>query len=283
MKEDASALNEKIENLRRQLSQFEQARDSLNAEARKWAEERNRFNVSFKESVNEITRSKEQRQTLNERIDSLRATLQMTREMFYEKKVQFQNLKKRLKDLAADGSYMTREELEDRISKIEWIIQTTTLPLEEENQLVDQVRSLESQLVIHKQTGKLWEEIQSLKDAMKAAHREIPEVIEQRRKLRERLVDSSKRASELKSEADKLHQKYLECRDEAQKAHLRYVEILNEMSTLQRELNKLEEEEKAKLELEIRTDLEKRAIEKLKERKKLTFDEFKVLAEKGKI
>jgi len=283
MKDETSALKERIEQLAEELSQLKEARDSLNIEARKEAERRDRANKHFKESVNNITELKTQRNAVNERTNALRTSLQENKERLREKKVHFQNLNRRLEDFVASGSYMSRKELEDRIAKIDWRIQTTTLPLAEENLLIDQVRSLESQLLIHKQIGNLKDEMRSLRDEMHVAYKEISELSEQRKKLRENIADFSKRASELKSEADKMHQKYLTYKDEAQKAHLKYLEALNQIKALQQELTKIEEGERTRLELELETDLEKRALEKLRERKKLTFDEFKILAEKGRI
>jgi len=283
MKDETSALKERIEHLAEELSQLKEARDSSNIEARKEAERRDRVNKHFKESVNNITELKTQRNAVNERTSALRSSLQENKERLREKKVQFQNLNRRLKDFVAMGSYMSRKELEDRIAKIDWRIQTTTLPLAEENLLIDQVRSLESQLIVHKQIGNLKDEMRSLRDEMDAAYKEISELSEQRKKLQENIANFSRRASELKSEADKMHQKYLTYKDEAQKAHLKYGGVLNQIKALQQELTKIEEGKRARLELELETNLEKRALEKLKERKKLTFDEFKILAEKGRI
>jgi len=283
MKDETLAVRERIEHLAEELSQLKEARDSLNIQARNEAERRDRVNKHFKESVDNITELKTQRNAANERTNALRASLQENKEKLREKKVQFQNFNRRLEDFVATGSYMSRKELEDRIEKIDWRIQTTTLPLAEENLLVDQARSLESQLIIHKQIENLKDEMRSLRNEMDAAHKEILELSEQRKKLRENIANFSKRASQLKSEADTMHQKYLTYKDEAQKTHLKYLEVLNQMKALQQELVKIEEGKRARLELELETELEKRALEKLRERKKLTFDEFKILAEKGKL
>jgi len=283
MENENSDLKNKVEDLRKELYQVEGLRDSLNLEAQKWAEKRNRIHKSLKESISEITNIKAKLKVLNERASALRASLQKSKERYREKKVQFQNLHKKLKDFMTKGLYMDGQELEDKIGKIDWKIQTTPLPIEEEKTLIEQVKLFESQLLIHKQIEKLKDEMESLKDEMSAAYQEISELAEQRGRLREGMLNFSERVSELKAEADEMHKKYLEYKDESQKVHLKYMEVLSRIKTLEQEVTKIEEERRSKRALELESDLERRALEKLKNRKKLTFDEFKILAEKGRI
>jgi len=283
MEDEAAVLGKNIDDMRKELREAKELRDSLNLEAKKWAEERNRVNESFKALISRIAGLKARRKAVNERVLALRVSLEENRQKHREKKVQFQILNNKLKDFKVKGLFMNSQELEDKIGKIDWRIQTTPLTIEKEKMLTDQVKRLESQLVIHKGMGKLKDEMRSLRDSLNAAHQEISELSDQRRKLHEDILDASEKAYELKSEADKMHRKYLEYKDGAHKVHLRYVEILSQSKDLQQQLDKIEEDKKARRGLELESNLEKRALEKMKSRKKLTFNEFKILAEKGRI
>jgi len=283
MEKDDLALRNRIEGLRSELYQIQGVRDGLNLESRRWAEDRDRINKSFKASISNVRELKAKLRILNERISALRASLHANKERYREKKVQLQNLNNILKDFRAKGLRMGGQELEDEIERIDWRIQTTSLPIGEEKMLVEQVKLLESQLMVHKQIGKLRDEADSLRVQMGNAYQEIVELSGRRERLREDMLNSSKRASEFKSEADKMHKKYLGYKDQAHDVHLKCVEVLNQIKTLEQEIAKIEAERKAKRVVELESDLERKALEKLKSRKKLTFDEFKLLTKKGKL
>jgi len=283
MEDKASTLERKIEDLRRELVQAKTERDTQNFEAQKWAEQRDRIHSDLKEMFSKLAELKAKRNIISERIRTLESSLLENRETYREKKTQVQNLNQRSKGFKSKGYRLNGQNLEEKIKEIDWRIQTNPLPMDEEKMLVEQVKNLESQLVIHKQATKLKDKMGSLKEAMSAADSEISNLIDRRRKLQEEIRGPSSRISELKAEADKMHKKYLEHRTEAQRFHQKYVEILTEMKGLQQELAKIEEERKTKRTLELKSDLEKKASEKLKNHKKLTFEEFKILAEGGKI
>jgi len=283
MEDKISDLEENIENLRRELNDAKESRDRSNLEAWKWAEERNRVHKSLKESVSKIADLRAKLKVVDERVGFLKTSLHEDRQRHREKRAQLQSLNNKLEDLKVKRSYINSQELEDRIEEIDWKIQTTTLPLEQEKLLVEQVKFLETQLTIQRQVAKLRNEIESLREKMNATDKEIPELIEQRRELRQDMLNFSKKHSELRTEADEMHRKYEQYKDEARKFHLTYLEILNQIKALEQEISETEEERKTKRVQELESDLEKRALEKLKNREKLTFDEFKILAEKGRL
>ncbi|MDH5636311.1 MAG: hypothetical protein OEY47_06580, partial [Candidatus Bathyarchaeota archaeon] len=60
-------------------------------------------------------------------------------------------------------------------------------------------------------------------------------------------------------------------------------ELLDKIKTFEKELQEAEEKKQAKRQRELCKELEERALEKLKRGEKLTWEEFKILAEKRKI
>ena len=59
--------------------------------------------------------------------------------------------------------------------------------------------------------------------------------------------------------------------------------LKQKIKIFEKELREAEEKKQAKRQRELRKELEKRAIEKAKRGEKLTWEEFKILAEKEKI
>ncbi|UCD26072.1 MAG: hypothetical protein JSV75_03970, partial [Candidatus Bathyarchaeota archaeon] len=60
-------------------------------------------------------------------------------------------------------------------------------------------------------------------------------------------------------------------------------ELLHRIETLKKEFHEAEEKIQAERQSKLRKELEKKALEKLKSGKKLTWEEFKILAEKGRV
>jgi uncharacterized coiled-coil DUF342 family protein len=61
------------------------------------------------------------------------------------------------------------------------------------------------------------------------------------------------------------------------------VEKLEQVKALCAAIRQKEEEEKSRHQANLKKQVEDEALEKLKQGKKLSFDEFKILAEQGKI
>ena len=177
-----------------------------------------------------------------------------------------------------------QKELED----IEWKIQTTSLSLQEEKELVEDVKRLETQLRVHKRLRQLKQDVFELHAAAKAletknqrCHEKLTEAAQKSQKLHEKMLEKIDKAKELKAEADSLHKSFLQTREKAKTVHGKVTEILNELKLLKETVRRKEESEKKKNEEVLRKKLEKRAREKLKRGEKLTWEEFQILAEKG--
>ena len=179
-------------------------------------------------------------------------------------------------------------EIEREIEKIDWKIQTTSLPLKEEQALVNRVRQLEVQLSAQKQTKKLKEKLFELRTEersfgveAKTLHEKLSELAEQSQKLHEQMLGALDKARELQVKADEAHQKYVETKQYAQKLHQQCVEVAEKIRTIRQELKEKADKKQAERQSEIQKELEKRALEKLKRGEKLLWEEFQILAEKG--
>jgi phosphoserine phosphatase len=180
--------------------------------------------------------------------------------------------------------------IESEIEKLEWKIQTTSLSVNEEKLLIDQVRVLETQLSFHKQMQELGNALFELQTEEKALetranlhHEKLSELAEQSQSFHEKITEILSKVDVLRVEADAKHQKYVEFKQQAQTVHQEQTGLLRQIKSLREELRQMEEKKQAKRQRELRKDLMEKASEKLKQGEKLTWEEFKILAEKKKV
>lgn len=279
---------QKIEDLSRELSIIKEERDMLNLEVRESLKKRNSIHHQIRGLRAEATVLREKRDALNERVQELKRLREQAK--MQSKKIHDQILKLEEK---VENSMEKRlphniSEIERKIESLDWKIQTTPLTLEEERPLVNQVRLLEAQLSIHKQIEVLDKHLVELKAEKEALevkakhyHEELSEFAEQSQKFHKKMVEVLKKVDSFRVEANRLHQKYLETKQQAQELHQRHAEISHQVSSLKQALHREEEEKQAQRQLELRKEMKEKALKKMKRGEKLSWEEFKILAEQG--
>ena len=205
-----------------------------------------------------------------------------------EKRDKISELQEKIRGLNEKRPEGNLQHVEREIEKIDWKIQTTSLPLKEEQNLVNQVRQLEAQLSVQKQIKKVKEELLELRSKEKSfgieaktLHEKLSELAEQSQKFHEQMLEILDKARELQVEADDAHQKYVETKQQTQKLHQKCVELVEKIRNIERDLKETADKKQAERQTELREELEKRALAKLKRGEKLMWEEFQILAEKG--
>lgn len=286
----AESVEKRIKTLDKELASLKEERNKLNLEAKKWAEKRNAIHEHIKELRTKAADLKEKRDTLNEKVQELKSIRDQTKTKRNEKHAQVFELKENLRSLTKRKPPQSLHNLQMEIERLDWKIQTTSLPVKEEEMLVNQVRQLEAQLSVHKQIEKTKEKLMTLRTEEKALeteattyHEKLSKLAEQSQKFHEEMLENLNKARSLKVEADSAHQKYVEIKQQAQNLHQKCVELSDQIKSFEKELHEVEEKKQAKRQRELRKELEERALKKLKRGEKLTWEEFKILTEKGKI
>jgi uncharacterized coiled-coil DUF342 family protein len=286
----SESLEQRTRKLNQELASLKEERDKLNLEAKKWADKRNSIHEKIKKLRTEAAGVKEKRDILNDKVQELKSLREQTKTKCKEKRAQILKLKEKIRSLTERKPSQSMRNIQREIEKIEWKIQTTSLPVKEEEMLISQVRQLEAHLSIHKRIEKSKEKLmvlrteeKALETEVKTCHEKLSELAEQSQKFHEEMLENLNKASSLKVEADSAHQKYVEIKQQAQNLHQKCVELLDKTKTFKKELQEAEEKKQAKRQRELRKELEERALEKLKRGEKLTWEEFKILAEKRKI
>ena len=190
-----------------------------------------------------------------------------------------------LNEKRPDGNLrqVTRE-----IEKLDWEIQTNSLPVKEEQELINQIRELETQLVVQKRIKKVKDKLFELRTEQngfgteaKTIHEKITELAEQSQKYHLQMIGVLEKTRDLQAEANEAHQKYVETRQQAQQKHEKCVELMETIKAIEQELKETADKKQGERKGELQKDLEERALSKLKSGKKLLWEEFQFLAEKG--
>ena len=281
---------QKIARLNSELDALKAERDKFNEEAQAWAEKRDKLHDEIRKVRLEAKGFRDKRDELNSEIKFLKT---MKEERLKKRSETFEQLKSqrlKIKDASAAKAVRSSKSLEGEIAKIDWKIQTEPHSLEEEKKLVNQVKTLEVQLQVHRRIEHIENEVASLKKGAQTLKGEIQtdtgkirELAEHSQRFHEKMIGELEKAKALKTEADEMHRKFVESKERANTCHSKYVEILEQIKALRAATRQREEEERTKQQAELKRKIEDEALDKLKHGKKLSFEEFKILAEQGKI
>ena len=281
---------QRIEELYRRLNVLKAERDDLNKKAQTWAERRNRIHEEIRKIRLLIRDLKQRRDSLNKEVKHLKALRKVELERRDEILREIRELRKERNRIAAGKPPRSQSYLENQIKRIEWKIQTEPLPLDAERKLIDQIKILEAQLEVYRRIGSINNKIAELRkeaDKLKAEalnyRSRILEISAESQEFHVKMLKRIEEAKELKAKADEMHQRYAENKEKAKAINLEIKKTLGEIRSIRELLKSEEEKERRRRESDLQRQTEEKALEKLKRGEKLTFDEFKILLEKGKI
>ncbi len=279
---------DKIERLNQELIPLKDEQNRLNLEAKKWADKRNVLHEKINSLRKEASNIKEKRDALNEQVQELKKLRDEAKTRRKQRKDKISELKEKLGRMTEKRPPQNLQAIEREIEKIDWKIQTTSLPVKEEEQLINQVRQLEAQLSSQRQIKKVKEELWELRSKeknlgieAKALHEKLSELAEQSQKFHEQMLETLDKTRKLQVEADDFHQKHMKTKQQSQNLHQKCVEVLGKIRTFEGELKESADKKKAERQSELQKELEERALAKLKRGEKLMWEEFRILAEKG--
>jgi uncharacterized coiled-coil DUF342 family protein len=286
----ADSQKNKIESLNQELAPIKEERNRLNLEAKKWVEKRNSLNEKVKNLRDEANSLKEKRDEINKQVQELKNMREQVTSKTKEKREKISELQGKIETLSEKQSAPTvnLRRVEKEIEHLDWTIQTNSLPVKEEQQIINQIRELETQLISQRKVKKVKDELYELRSAQrtfgteaKTIHEKLSELAEQSQKYHLQMVSALEKARDLQVESNEAHQKYVEARTQAQQKHDKCVELIKELKSIEQDLKESADKKQAERVGELQKELEERALAKLKSGEKLLWEEFQYLAEKG--
>ena len=286
----AEDLKHKLTLLEKDLSDLKSELKRLKEEARKISEERRDVKSKMRELRLEALKFRDARNGLNEEVKNLKVVSEELRREYSEKLDLLKELRRKIRKSLKMRPSRSQESLEREIAEIDWRIQTEPLPLDEEEKLVKQVKSLEEQLAFYRRLNEMENEAAMLEKSLKEIkckvnvyRNKIAETAAKSQKFHEKMIECFKKVEAFKSEVDKVNKIYAENRAKTEALRFRYKELLNQISSLKRIIQENEELRRKEAISTLKEKIGREALEKLKRGEKISFEEFKILAEQGKI
>jgi len=279
-------LIEKIGEIEVKAIPLRERRDALNDKARELAEKRNYLNIQAKKLMDEAAQIQTRRDELNKQVHELKLKREMIKQQLQKKRGGTKTKISRRGHSTAVERSLSRE-----IRNLEWKIQTSSLTLEEEKRVMKQIKTLESRLIplqssrINKATeAQDDEELKELRKKMNEYHNAMCSYAQESQHCHTRMNELIKQAKQTRAEANETHRLFVETKKNADEAHKEYIQHIMQIKQIEKQIRQFNENMKLdqiRKAVQSRENLGKLAEKKLKQKEKLTFDEFKVLVEKG--
>jgi uncharacterized coiled-coil DUF342 family protein len=282
------SLQQKIEELYLNLKEITQQKREAEIDARKFREEKKSIDEKIRRLREEADELKKQRDNLNFKVQELKTLREKAKNERKEKISMILQLKETLRLLETKKPEKSRQALENEIQKLDWKLQTTPMTAQEERPIIERLKQLEAQLHVYKQLASIKETIKELRRGVNELtikanqyHGELYANASQSQHLHRRRLEIIMKMKELKTQANIMHHKFIQAKQKAAVLSEHCSQIMVQIDALKREQSRIEEEKRVEKEKETLSEIERKAREKLKRGQKLTWEEFKIIAEKG--
>jgi uncharacterized coiled-coil DUF342 family protein len=277
-----------IDELTQKLAPLTEQKDTLNDEANRLAEKRNRLNEDLRNLRAEIQELRSERDQANEKVKELKQQRNTTTLRIREKIEEIKKLGGERHDFSKRIPSKSHRALEEEVESIDWKIQTSSLTLQEEKDLVGKVKALETQLGVYTKVEQLERKIDALHDEVKnlkaereRCHEALTAHSQKSQEIHAKMLAKIEESRKTKMEADGAHKRFLEARENTKPLRDEIAAISYKIRQLETEVREEHEKERKQSENLLRQTLENRAMEKLKRGEKLSWEEFQLVAEKG--
>jgi uncharacterized coiled-coil DUF342 family protein len=279
---------------------IKQKREGFNRKVTSIANKRNILNEQVKELIKTAKEEREKRDNCNETIKKIKE-----KKILLLKEVEgFEEQAKRLdrqlngiqekKDQPKRRSDLSARKIRHNIQELEWKIQTTSnLTIAEERDIVEKIARLEQKFrevhetdVVARDLKTILSRINVLKARFRGLENELRSQARESRFHHKTMIQAFKNADILRKQADDLHAQFLESKEQANSIHNEYLNYIREISHLRQEINKNKQKFRAAQDAQRREKIEEKtedARKKFEEGRKLSFEEFRTLIDKGLI
>lgn len=256
-------LNDLMEKRKKTLAESEEhknSRNDLNANASKFARERNTLNNQTREFVEEAQKNKDLRDKYNQEVLDIKAQ----RNEFNDKaNVLFEDIEAFKKE---HGTQKNRgvKELQKQIEFMEYRQQTEVFTTDKERELIDkikhmksQVREQEAELEQNKEMHTKITEAREFRKEASDLHAKVTEVAELAQKHHDLMVDSYRKADKSREAADAAHKSFVEAQEAADAEHKFFITCQKELRDYDKVISGLRKKTK-----KVKVSKEQKAVRK---------------------
>jgi uncharacterized coiled-coil DUF342 family protein len=298
--------NIQMANLKQQVAATREKIVKIEAESKKAIERRDQLNLQNKQTSLQIQELRAQRDEINQKVKDLKLQRDEVRLKIKPlmDKVQELNLKK--EELKKNNPRVNHVALQKEIDALEWEIQTTTMDMQDERRMVEEVKQLGSQLSGYKKIEKKNKKISelltqrnALSDIAGGFHKELSDLAAKGQEIHAQMIAKVEEVKKNRAEADLQHKTYIQNKDLIQQSLVEIAVLTGQMNGLydsfraqnkevkerenayrakEREAFETEKAKRLENEKAIKEKLGAKAKEKLERGEKVSWNEFQLLA-----
>jgi uncharacterized coiled-coil DUF342 family protein len=280
--------NPAIESLAQKLTELKEQKSIAAKDAYERAERRDKLNEQVRTLRAEIQKLHTTRDELNEEVKELKEQRSAAVSKIREKIEELRAVSQEKSMIAQDKPPRPYQSLKEELEEVEWKVQTTSHTLQEDKEMMVQVKQLETQLSVYRKIEKLSQKgselrsyVNTLKNENEVRHQKLTTLAQRSQELHKNMLEKIEEAKTKGKEADEMHKQFLEAKVKAKPLQDEIVTVSAQMLQLRKGLQEAEQKQKKESEDTLRQTIEKQAREKLKRGEKLSWEEFQLLAEKG--
>ncbi|MDV0447737.1 hypothetical protein MsAg5_16490 [Methanosarcinaceae archaeon Ag5] len=257
-------------------------RNQLNAEASKYAAERNELNNKTKELILVAQDLKVKRDEVNVNVSKYKELRDTTNARANELFAQADGLKK---DSNLDGPSI--KEIRKQIDALEFQQQTSVMSPKKEKELVTKIKELEQEYNDKKKTlddnselKEILDQAQVIRDEASEYHAQLSVYAEQAQVYHEQMIAAFKDADRVRAESDVAHKNFIRAQEAADEQHKVFIEAQKEIRDIDKETGKSKKKDKDTKTKQDKEELEKDAqgiMDKFKDGGKLTMEDLMAL------
>ena len=295
----------KIEEINQQIEKLRDQANTADVQTRKYVEQRNQLNDQVKKTHQEIDELKTKRDTINEKVKVLKQQRDEIRAKTAPITEEINVIKEKITELKKKVPRERQQDLQEELDAIEWKIQTTSLDLQEEKGLIENVKQLETLLISYKKIDLKYKKLKELlsqrhtiEDQADIIHKELTDLAKNSQEIHSQMIEKVNAAKVSRAQADSLHQAYIKMKEEIVLFHVKIAELTGQIQGLRASMREDErirrmaaqqafkekvdaDKEKQQVDKEKQTAIKEKlgaeARNKLQKGEKLSWNEFQLI------
>ncbi|MDR1993071.1 MAG: hypothetical protein LBQ98_06190 [Nitrososphaerota archaeon] len=210
-----------ISNINIQIDKLKQQIHENSEQIKKFIEKRDQLHAKIRITHEEVNKLKVERDALNLRVKELKQQRNAVRVNVTPIMDEMKTLNDKIDALKKNLPRISRQELQQELDAIEWKISTTTMDLQEERHLIDNVKELETQLINYKKIAIQHKKIKELLEHRKTFdtqadvyHKELTDVAKKSQDLHAIMIEKVTAIRRDRAEANGLHQSFVRAKEQ---------------------------------------------------------------------
>ncbi|MFX0051575.1 MAG: coiled-coil protein [Candidatus Hodarchaeota archaeon] len=290
----------RISNIEATARDIKHQREEFNRKVTSIANKRNLLNEQVKELIKTAKEERDKRDLCNEAILQIKQNKTLLLKEIDGFDEQAKRFDHQLNGMQEKNPQVKRRpersagKIRRDIQDLEWKIQTTSnLSISEEREIVERIARLEQKFrdvresdVLARDLKTILNRINMLKGKLRSLDNELRSQARESRFHHKTMIQAFKNADILRKQADELHAHFLDAKKQANLIHNEYLGYIREINRIRQEVNKDKQKSKAVQDAQRREKLKEKtedAKKKFEEGRKLSFEEFRTLIDKGLI